>query len=217
MKILVVTIKSWNIERAKKFVLITDKKDLTLENVKRINPRYIFFIHWSWKIPEEIYKNFNCIGFHMTDLPYGRGGSPLQNLIIRNIKNTKISAIKIVNEIDSGRVYLKRNLSLDGTAKEIFERFAKIVFNDMIPYILKNNPVPIKQQGQIVMFERRKPEQSNISQLKNLDIIYNYIRMVDGEGYPPAFIRTENLIFEFTNAKYKKGYIKTDVKIRIVK
>lgn len=44
----------------------------------------------------------------MTDLPYGRGGSPLQNLIVRNHYKTKISEIRVKKEIDSGPIYLKK-------------------------------------------------------------------------------------------------------------
>jgi len=36
-----------------------------------------------WIILKEIFENYEIILFHMTDLPYGRGGSPLQNLIVR--------------------------------------------------------------------------------------------------------------------------------------
>ena len=42
----------------------------------------------------------------MTDLPYGRGGSPSKS-IIRGLKTTKITAFKCVAEIDAGPVYLK--------------------------------------------------------------------------------------------------------------
>jgi len=38
----------------------------------------------------------------MTDLSYGRGGSPLQNLIVRGYKDTMISALWIEKELDSG-------------------------------------------------------------------------------------------------------------------
>ena len=76
------------------FFLITDKERLTLSNLINADPDYIFFPHWSWKIPEEIYNRFNCVIFHMTDLPYGRGGTPLQNLIDRGITETKITAFK---------------------------------------------------------------------------------------------------------------------------
>ena len=61
----------------------------------------------------------------MTDLPYGRGGSPLQNLIIRGHKKTKISALRMVNELDAGPIYFKRSLSLNGNAQKIYSSCSK--------------------------------------------------------------------------------------------
>ena len=52
----------------------------------QIEPRYVFFLHWSTRIPREIFEQHECVVFHMTDLPFGRGGSPLQNLILRGHK-----------------------------------------------------------------------------------------------------------------------------------
>lgn len=45
--------------------------------LNRTTPKYIFFIHWSWIVPSVILEKFECVCFHMTDLPFGRGGSPL--------------------------------------------------------------------------------------------------------------------------------------------
>ena len=56
---------------------------LSQKLVSALAPRYIFVLHWSWKVPDEIVAAFECVCFHMTDVPFGRGGSPLQNLIIR--------------------------------------------------------------------------------------------------------------------------------------
>ena len=46
----------------------------------------------------------------MTDLPFGKGGSPLQNLIMRGYKHSKLSSIKCAEKIDSGPIYLKKNI-----------------------------------------------------------------------------------------------------------
>lgn len=221
--IIIATIKSWNIKNAEKIAqklkdkyhteIITNKKELTAEKIKALNPEYIFFPHWSWKIPEAIYKQYNCIVFHMTDLPYGRGGSPLQNLIIRGYKQTKISAIKVVKAMDAGPVYLKEELELFGTADEIFMRASKIVFEQMIPKILEENITPEEQQGEITTFKRRKPQESNIENLKTLEQLYDYIRMLDGEGYPKAFIETEQFKVEFSRASLKQIGIIADAKI----
>jgi len=214
--IVIVTIKSWNITNFDKlnnnkkqnqledyeFFLINKKEDLTYEKLKEINPKYVFFPHWSWIIPKQIYENFECIVFHMTDLPFGRGGSPLQNLISRNIYKTKISAIKVVKELDAGDIYCKEPLDLSqGSAEDIFRKASETIFNKMIPFILKNNPTPKKQEGEIIEFKRRTPEQSDISKLSNLKKIYDNIRMLNAEGYPKAFVETENIKIEFQNAK----------------
>ena len=114
--IVVVAVKSWNIKNFKRlkeldsdfnWVLFTDKYELTKERLEELDPEFVFFVHWSWIIKKDIYENFNCIVFHMTDLPFGRGGSPLQNLISRGIKKTKLSAIKVVRDIDAGPIYMK--------------------------------------------------------------------------------------------------------------
>src|ERR1700744_965462 len=108
-------------------IIFKHKDDLSYESLNKIKPDYIFFMHWSWLIPENVYSNFNCIVFHMTDLPFGRGGSPLQNLIIRGYNETKISAIKVDAGIDTGDIYLKKDLSLLGTAAEIFTRAGEVI------------------------------------------------------------------------------------------
>ena len=35
-------------------------------------------------IPEDIYTKYVCIQFHASDLPKGRGGSPIQNQIVES-------------------------------------------------------------------------------------------------------------------------------------
>ena len=217
---IVATTKSWNIRNFNKireeisadWHLITDEEDLTFEKIKKLNPRYVFFPHWSWIIPEEVYSNFECIVFHMTDLPFGRGGSPLQNMIVRGIYETKVSAIRVVKELDAGPIYLKRSLSLNGRAEEIFIRCSDITFN-MIRYIIANEPSPVEQKGEPVIFNRRTPEESKIPDTKELNKIFDYIRMLDAEGYPTAFIETENLRLEFSRATLENGYILADVRI----
>jgi methionyl-tRNA formyltransferase len=218
----IATIKPWNIKKAKEFIsehkkvkilLITRKKELNYQRLKTFDPRYIFFPHWSWVIPEKIYKNFECVVFHMTDLPFGRGGSPLQNLIERGVYKTKISAIRVADGIDEGDIYLKRSMNLNGPAAQIFKRFTGIVFGKMMPYIVKNRPVPCPQNGKIVKFRRRTPAQGNIADLKNLRKVYDYIRMLDAESYPPAFLETPAIKVEFSGARLLKQRVSAQAKI----
>ncbi len=221
MTYILLTNKSWHdalfdelSERpGENWIRLSSKEEFSVSNLNKIKPNSIFIPHWSHIIPEEIFTKFNCIVFHMTDLPYGRGGSPLQNLIVRNQNETKISALKVGDGLDTGPVYLKKSLSLHGTAKEIFLR-SKSVIEKMIVEIIEKNLLPIPQKGEVVEFKRRKPRDGNLEDLKELELIFNYIRMLDCEGYPSAFIETENFKFEFTRASLKsEKEILADVRI----
>lgn len=198
MRIIIATIKSWNILRAKKMqeaykgihniLVYTTKEELTVEAVRAFEPDYIFLPHWSYLISEEIVQNWSCVVFHMTDLPYGRGGSPLQNLIVRGHCETKVSAIRVTKKLDGGPVYMKKPLSLEGTAQEIFVRCADIVFGEMIPEFLKGTLVAVEQTGEPVVFKRRTEAEGALLPEMSLETMYDYIRMLDAEGYPRAFI-----------------------------
>lgn len=221
----VVTIKSWNVENFEKlkkedpenqWILIEKKEDLALENLQKLNPRYVFFPHWSWIIPKEIFENFECIVFHMTDLPYGRGGSPLQNLIVRGHTETKISAIRVVEGLDAGDIYMKRPLSLEGKAEEIFRRLSDITFG-MIREIVKEHPQPVPQEGEVVEFKRRKAEEGNIAELGDVKKIYDYIRMLNAEGYPYAFFESGEIKYEFFDAKFDEQNQIVEAKVIIHK
>lgn len=222
--IVIATIKSWNIRLAEELrvanpdfhvCIITEPKDLNAEWLAKVCPKYIFFPHWSWIIPKEIYESYDCVVFHMTDLPFGRGGSPLQNLIVRGIYRTKISAIKVSSGMDTGPVYFKEPLDISyGSADDIFRRASDIVFHKMIPRLLEKNITPIEQTGEPVIFKRRKPEQSELPNGLAPRQLYDYIRMLDGEGYPPAFSSFANGKVFYRNARLEGDVVYADAEFR---
>ncbi|MFX1256287.1 MAG: methionyl-tRNA formyltransferase [Promethearchaeota archaeon] len=221
-KYLVVTIKYWNIDNFYKYTknfkgkwhLISEKEGFSLTNVDKIKPKKIFFVHWSWIIPKEIFEKYECVVFHITDLPFGRGGSPLQNLIVRGIYETKISALRVVQELDAGDIYLKKPLNIEyGTAEEIFRNASEIIYQ-MIEEIIEGELKPKPQEGAITKFMRRKPEESNLKGLNDIRKVYDCIRMLDGEGYPKAFLEIERMRYEFFQPKLDNGTLKAKVIIK---
>ncbi len=220
---MVVTEKSWNIDEFNKqcsslpgrWELVSDSEAFCEDIVASLAPRYIFFPHWSRRVPDAILEASECVCFHMTDVPYGRGGSPLQNLIVRGHKDTQISALRMTSHLDAGPVYLKRPLLLDGSAKEIFIRCATQVFS-MIKEIVEKECVPVAQKGEPVVFPRRTPEQSVLPTDGQLENIYDHIRMLDAEGYPPAFIDHGCYRIEFDSAKLDDGVVEAIARIKII-
>lgn len=195
-------------------VRVRTRDELTLDRLAAANPRYVIFPHWSWKIPSTIYEKYECVIFHMTDLPFGRGGSPLQNLIVRGFKDTQLTALRCVEELDAGPIYLQRPLSLEGSAEEIFAR-AALMMEEMIDLLLSQEPLLRPQTGPVVCFERRTPEQSDLSSAASLQEIYDKIRMLDADGYPRAFIDAENVCLEFSQARINENCVQATVRIRM--
>lgn len=222
MSIIIVSNKEWHRKyikeittRTNKDVIYIDNKEcITYDYLHKLQPEWVFFPHWSYIIPAEVYENMNCVIFHMTDLPFGRGGSPLQNLIARGIYETKLSALKCTAQLDAGDIYIKQPLSLWGTAEEIYLRAAELT-KEMIIQIVKEKPQLHKQQGEPVVFQRRKPSEGDIGKLESLSKVFDYIRMLDADTYPPAFLDKNNLHIEFTRASLKDGHILADAKIFI--
>lgn len=213
--------KSWNDSTIKdlqqdqdvNWIRIRSKEEFVLSRLLEIRPSKIFIPHWSYIIPAEIFGKFECIVFHMTDLPYGRGGSPLQNLIVRGHTKTKISALRVVQDLDAGPIYLKKDLDLHGTANEIFLR-ASVVIGQMIKDIIRTDIKPAPQLGNVVTFKRRTPSESDLKNNTSVREAFDHIRMLDAEGYPHAFLETGDLRFEFTDAVLSEdGELKAHVRI----
>ena len=163
-------------------------------------------------MPKKIIENYECICFHTAPLPYGRGGSPIQNLILRGKRVSSVCALKMTDVIDSGPIYIKKKIILSGTLSQILDRVAhKIVsiINQMNKQIIKPKP----QRGKILIFKRIKEINSQISGKLSLERIYDKIRMVDSPEYPLAFIKKKNIKIEFTNPILKRNYISCNAKI----
>ena len=193
------------------FFLIKNPKQLTYKKIKKINPKFIFFPDWSWKIPDYIYNNYDCVCFHESDLPKFRGGSPLQNQIVRGITKTKTTAFLMNEKIDGGDIIMKKPLSLEGNLQDIFERMKK---NDleMIDKILSSNFTTKKQTGRSSTYKRRQPKDSEISLDHSKKYLYDFIRMLE-DPYPNAFLNLGKHKIIFKHAKLKNNKLSVEAVI----
>jgi len=212
---------AWNFDYFNKFSkqypgnwYFCENPDKLNDLLKSIKPRYILFPHWRWIVSSEIVEKYECVCFHMTDLPFGRGGTPLQNLIVKNFEKTVLTALRMDEGVDTGPIYYKKPLSLHGSAQDIYKRAGRLCW-DMISDFIKEYPDPVPQEGMITNFKRRTPEQSQIPERLSLEGIYNHIRMLDAPGYPKAFLEMNSYRIEFESSNYVDG--KLSAKVSFIK
>lgn len=211
-KFLIISKKKWNKEN---FNYYKNKKNFIFSNkinFKKINiikPKIIFFLFWSKKISKKLFSNYLCIQFHSSNLPQFRGGSPIQNQILKKIYQTKLSAFRINNTIDGGDVCMKSNISLNGKAKDIYVSVEKKAL-EMIKKLSKKKKIIFKKQiGMPSFYLRRKASQSNINYVinKNINSIYDFVRMLDADGYPRAFLKMGNKKIEMYDVSCKSNSV----------
>ena len=110
---------------------------------------------------------------------------------------------------------MKRNLSLKGSANEIYTKSSDIIFNMINIIINKVKIKPVKQKGKPIYFKRLKNNSISISKGTGLRYLYNKVRMLDAQSYEKAHIILSNKFkIEFSNAKLIKNtlYCNTYIK-----
>jgi methionyl-tRNA formyltransferase len=124
-----------------------------------IDPTWVFFLHWPTKVKENVHGRWRCVGFHGTPLPYGRGGSPIENMLLRGHEATVITAYAMTDVAEGGPLYGDVGpVGLGGTRDEILARFSDPV-SEMMKYIVRETPTPKPQdETKVVLFERLSPE-----------------------------------------------------------
>ena len=84
----------------------------------------VLFIGWSWIVPKNFISRNTCVCFHPSDLPKYRGGSPIQNQIIRGEKNSAVTLFLMSEKMDAGPIVFQESMSLSGSLDDIFNRIA---------------------------------------------------------------------------------------------
>tara|TARA_R110000824_G_scaffold99820_2_gene237317 strand:- start:1145 stop:1831 length:687 start_codon:yes stop_codon:yes gene_type:complete len=188
--------------------------EFTEETIASINPKWIFFFHWSEKVPKSIYNNYRCAVIHTSNLPEGRGGSPIQNQILDGIMNTRVNIIEMVDKFDAGGIYCSRGVTLQGTLTDIWLAISSVAKNLILECTSKDLR-PKEQIGSPKNYKRRRDNEINFGKCKNLLQVYDVVRMLDTahKEYPKSFCEIGDFILEFSRAKLEEGSILSDVRI----
>lgn len=168
-------------------------------NKNEIRQGDICFLLSCSRIVEENYlkRNKNNIVVHASDLPKGKGFSPMQWQILEGKNEIILTLFEVVKEVDAGPYYFKEKITFDGTElyDELREKLANKII-DMCIYFVKNkdNLNPIEQIGEESFYRKRTRKDDEIDPKKTLEELFNHFRIADNENYP--------LYFDYKGKKY---------------
>jgi len=152
----------------------------------------VFILSYFEIIPQKNLEKYkHCLVVHESNLPEGRGWSPLFWQIIEGKNNIPIVLFEANESADSGDIYLRDEIKLDGHElhNEIREKQAKKTMELCMKFII-NYPslVPERQKGNPSFYGKRTRESSELNPEKSIAEQFNLLRTVNNEKFPAFFI-----------------------------
>ena len=142
-------------------------------------------------IEEEFLRlNKNNIVIHASDLPLGKGFSPLQWQILEGKNKIILTLFEVVRDVDAGPYYFKSTLEYDGTEmlSELRDKMARKINSMALKFINEYFSMKqIKQSGIESFYPRRKKQDDEVDPQKSIVELFNQFRIADNENYPLFF------------------------------
>jgi methionyl-tRNA formyltransferase len=204
MKIACIGYRSWSLSIYTKiqhrfpdheFLIQGFNGEFSESEIHRFDPTIILFYGWSDIIISTLITRYTCLMLHPSPLPKYRGGSPIQNQIIRGETESAVTIFVMDGGIDTGPISRQEYLSLDGSLKDIFCRIESVGY-DLTKDILQNGLNEKEQDHSAATnFSRLTPAMSELT-LEELETrsslyLHNKIRMLQ-DPYPNPYIKTQD-------------------------
>ncbi|GJQ50494.1 MAG: hypothetical protein K8F34_13345 [Candidatus Kuenenia stuttgartiensis] len=152
---------------------------------------FLFLLGCTSIIPKQVLnKNKHNLVVHESDLPEGRGWSPVSWQVLEGKNRIPIVLFEAEEKLDSGRIYLKDYIELDGT--ELLPEIKKKQGDKTIDLVLTflNQWPDLQPSGQIGMpsyYEKRTTKHDELDISKSIIQNFNHLRIIDNEKHPAWF------------------------------
>ena len=133
---------------------------------------------------------------HASNLPNGRGMSPLTWQILDGKSLITFSLIEVNEKMDEGKYYFKKKVRIP--KHYIFDEIKKLQLDQTLILIIKfikvfkknkmKLPHSYNQIGKPSYFKKRTMEDSKLNVHKSLNSQFNKLRVCDNDNYPAFFI-----------------------------
>lgn len=189
-----------------------DPVDISFPSAPDKKGDVLFALHY----PELITKNLSSLNkynivIHGSDLPKGRGRSPIHWQVEKGIHELTLTMFEMGDKPDNGPVYLKQTLELDGT--ELLPDIRLKILRtelDMIDIFLSKYPMtPSEQQGEASYYQKRDKESQKLDPNKTIGDQFNKMRVADNDLYP--------LWFEYRGVVYELRITSSAPRLKLFK
>lgn len=141
---------------------------------------------------ELLKRNVHNIVVHASALPSGKGWSPTTWQILEGKNIIPLTLFEATEQFDSGDVYLRDELKLDGTEliREWQAKLGMMIVDMCLRFVEqfeKGQLSGVRQCGGESFYARRHPEDSKLDVRKTIAEQFNLLRVVDNEKYPAFF------------------------------
>ena len=186
----------WIKKYIKKFKYLKKSKKYNSKiftNYRKIKNYDIVFVISYTKILKSSFlkKNKLTLVVHASNLPKGKGFSPIQWQILEKKNEINFCLLRAATKVDSGEIYEKDFISLDGT--ELYDKiryFQAIATMKIIYRFLKKYPnvISIQQNGKSTFYRRRTKKDSILNINLPIKKLFNQMRIANNEKWPSFFI-----------------------------
>lgn len=152
-----------------------------------------FCLSFSKILKKEIRDLFDhTLVVHASDLPSGKGWSPLTWQILEGKNGISVSLFEAADSIDSGSIYAQRQIDFEGyeLIDGLREKLADATY-ELCSWLVSEYPMstsqPRTQKGIESFYPRRGPADSRLDVNKTVAEQFNLLRVVDNQAYPLFF------------------------------
>ncbi len=141
-------------------------------------------------------NKFNIV-IHASDLPQGKGFSPLQWQILEGKNSITLTLFNAVKELDAGDFFFKEEIFFEGheLIDELHSKMGEKINQMAEKFVNKIHDLkPQKQKGESSFYPKRTFNEDEIDPKKSILELFNHFRIANNNEYP--------LFFEYKGFKY---------------
>jgi len=169
----------------------TDDAELHLSSPELRGGDFLFLVSCQEVIRSSLRSKYRySLVLHESDLPQGRGWSPLVWQILERRTNITVSLIDAADPVDTGDIWSQETVLVEDheVLSEIAQKIALAKIR-LMKWAMINcfSATPSPQKGTPSYYRRRIPEDSRIDPCRPIAEQFDLMRIADPERYPCFF------------------------------